>query len=74
MVVSIERGNAPMSSVTIKLSADEAKVLRRVCYYNKTVAAKFRDNPTGGYSKSHAVDGFLNSLGTKLKDSGIDRF
>lgn len=61
-------------SITITLSAEEATKLRRVCYYNKTVSRKFRDNANGGYRKAQDIDAFMGSLGNSLKAQGVDRF
>lgn len=60
--------------VTITLSGEEAKKLRRVCYYNKTVAAKFRSNQAGGPRKADDILAFMSSLGNSLKSKGIDRY
>lgn len=63
-----------IDSVTLTLSADEASKLRRIMYYNKTVARKFRDNPNGGVRKSQDILAFATSLGNNLKAKGVERF
>jgi hypothetical protein len=60
--------------VTIELTGEEAKKLRRVCYYNKTVAQKFRGNEAGGPRKADDILAFMSSLGNSLKSKGIERF
>lgn len=60
--------------VTIELSGEEAKKLRRMCYYNKTVAKKFRTNPAGGQRKADDLLAFMSGLGSKLKANGVERF
>lgn len=60
--------------ITITLSASEASKLRRVCYYNKTVAKKYRNNPVGGARKAEDIDAFLGNLGSSLKNMGVERF
>ena len=78
MIVSVTQGSAAVAavsgSVVIAMSTAEAEKLRRVCYYNKTVAAKYSNNPVGGHTKSAALDSFLNELGVSLKAEGILRF
>ena len=63
-----------VDSVTITLSGDEAKKLRRVCYYNKTVSARFVNNPNGGRRKGEDILAFMTSLGNSLKKQGVERF
>jgi hypothetical protein len=63
-----------ISSVTLTLSHEEAKKLRRVCYYNKSVSRKYRDNPAGGRRKAEDIDAFMGSLGNSLKAQGVERF
>lgn len=63
-----------INSIKLTLTPEEASMLRRVCYYNLTVADKFAGNPNGGHRKSYAVKSFMNSLGNSLKAKGIDRF
>lgn len=60
--------------VTITLSHEEAKKLRRVMYYNKTVASKFSVNQNGGRRKADDINVFMGSLGNKLKAQGVDRY
>lgn len=38
--------------ITIVLSEREAKMLRRMCYYNLTVRDKFTAHPCGGETKA----------------------
>ena len=63
-----------VNGVTLTLSHEEAQILRRVMYYNLTVADKFARNPKGGWSKSARVKGVMASIGESLKAKGIDRF
>lgn len=63
-----------VNGVNLNLSPSEASILRRVCYYNLTVADKFSHNPNGGYRKADEVKAFMTSLGNALKGQGIDRF
>ena len=63
-----------ITDVTLTLSPEEAKMLRRVCYYNLTVGEKYSDNPVGGEAKGSAVSNFLYGLGTMLKSYGVDRY
>lgn len=58
--------------VNISLSVEEARMLRRVCYYNKTVGAKVAENVSS--SNGDIVKDFMHSLGNALKYQGIDRF
>lgn len=78
MVVTVSQGREAVAavegSVNIKLSTSEAKKLRRVMYYNKTVSSKFSNNPNGGWRKSQDIDAFMKDLGTQLKSGGITRF
>ena len=60
--------------VTISLTGEEAKKLRRVCYYNKTVAQKFKSNQNGGSRKADDILAFMTSLGNSLKKQGVERF
>lgn len=60
--------------ITITLTPAEAEQLRRVCYYNRTVAKKFKANPNGGARKSQDIDAFMGNLGNKLKTAGVNRF
>jgi len=66
----------PAPNVVVTLTAEEAKKLRRVCYFNITVADKENDSDRG-----RACDGrgtllrsFLNDLGNSLKAKGVERF
>lgn len=63
-----------VNGVTLTLSHEEARILRRVMYYNLTVADKFALNPKGGWSKSARVKSVMASIGESLKAKGIDRF
>lgn len=63
-----------VNGVSLKLSEAEAQMLRRVCYYNLTVADKFAGNPKGGHRKSNDIRAFMGSLGNSLKAQGIDRY
>jgi len=63
-----------VNGVTLTLSHEEAQILRRVMYYNLTVADKFARNPKGGWSKSARVKNVMASIGESLKAKGIDRF
>jgi len=65
---------APKPDITITLTPTEASKLRRVCYYNKTVAGKFSGNRNGGWRKSQDIDAFMASLGNSLKGKGVDRY
>jgi len=60
------------TTVTVFLSVEDAKKLRRVCYYNKTVGAKIAENVAS--STAVVVKDFMNSLGNALKNQGIERF
>lgn len=74
--MQISKGQvAPVAPpVTITLSGEEAKKLRRVCYYNKTVAQKFKSNPNGGSRKADDILAFMTGLGNGLKKQGVERF
>ena len=61
-------------SVTLTLSVEDAKKLRRMCYYNKTVSKKFKGNLYGGSRKADDINAFMVSLGNGLKAKGIERF
>lgn len=74
MKVSAVSSQPVISEVTLKLTPSEAQKLRRVCYYNKTVARKYRDNPVGGRRKAEDIDAFMGSLGNQLKAQGVERF
>lgn len=74
VAVDVVTPKPQINSVTIQLSADEAKKLRRVCYYNHTVAEKFRGNPNGGRRKGDDILAFMSSLGNSLKKQGVERF
>jgi hypothetical protein len=74
MVVTKTLSAPVISGVTVTFTAQEAMQLRRVCYYNKTVAHKYAGNPVGGSDKAEAIDSFLNTLGSTLKANGIERF
>ena len=63
-----------VNGVTLTLSHEEAQILRRVMYYNLTVADKFARNPKGGWSKSARVKSVMGAIGESLKAKGIDRF
>jgi len=60
------------TTINISLAVEEAKKLRRVCYYNKTVGAKVAENVSS--SNGDIVKDFMHSLGNALKYQGIDRF
>ena len=64
---------APVSKITIELTAEEASKLRRVCYYNLTVQDKMTSG-AHGYLKAKTIKNFMSDLGNALKDRGIDRF
>ena len=66
---------APPATINITLSAEEAKKLRRVCYYNKTVSKKFKTNAVAGNPrKADDINAFMVSLGEGLKGKGIERY
>jgi hypothetical protein len=66
---------APPATISITLSAEEAKKLRRVCYYNKTVSKKFKTNAAAGNPrKADDINAFMVSLGEGLKGKGIERY
>lgn len=66
---------APITpNITLTLTGEEAKKLRRVCYYNKTVAKKFAENEIGGQRKADDLLSFMSSLGNGLKLKGVERF
>ena len=58
--------------VNISLSVEEARMLRRVCYYNKTVGAKVTENITSAIGV--VIKDFMSALGNNLKTQNIDRF
>lgn len=75
MVVAVTSSTPSITGVTVSMSVSEATMLRRACYYNKTVAKKFAQNyEAGGSRKGADLDAFLGNLGNSLKAKGIDRF
>lgn len=62
------------SDVVLTLSPEEAKKLRRTCYYNLTVRDRFVTNPNGGIDKAEQLCNFLSELGNKLAALGVERF
>lgn len=76
--VSVNSTHVPaktiVNGVTLNLTHEEAQILRRVMYYNLTVADKFARNPVGGWSKSAKVKSVMASIGESLKAKGIERF
>ena len=66
---------APVETISMTFSKEEAKKLRRVCYYNKTVSKKFKSNVVaGGPRKADDINAFMVSLGEGLKGKGIERY
>lgn len=63
-----------VEEVAITLSAADASKLRRMCYYNQTIARKFAGNPNGGRRKADDLLAFATNLGNSLKRQGVDRF
>ena len=63
-----------ITDVTLTLNAEEAKMLRRTCYYNLTVGERYAGNPVGSSAKGAAVSNFLSGLGNTLKAHGVDRY
>lgn len=66
----------PLPNIVVTLSAEEAKKLRRVCYFNKTVGAKEADSDRGRamVGRGLVLDNFLNDLGNSLKSRGVERY
>lgn len=72
--VTVTKSTPVVSGVSLSLTASEASMLRRIMYYNKTVASKFKSNPNGGRRKADDILAFATSLGNSLKAQGIERF
>jgi len=66
----------PAPNVVVTLTAEEAKKLRRVCYFNITVADKENDSDRGQACDGRGIllRSFLNDLGNNLKAKGVERF
>ena len=66
----------PAPNVVVTLTAEEAKKLRRVCYFNITVADKEDDSDRGRECAGRGTQlrFFLNDLGNSLKAKGVERF
>lgn len=75
MVVAVTSSTPSITGVTVSMSVSEATMLRRACYYNKTVGKKFANNVVaGGRRKGADLDAFLANLGNSLKAKDIKRF
>ena len=61
-----------VNGITLTLSENDAKKLRRVCGFNKTVSGKIASN--SDEASGAAVDAFLYQLGSALREKGIERF
>lgn len=69
-VIKFEAYTEP-ESVSITLNSQEARMLRRMCFFNKTVSAKVSESE-GNWAGS-AIDAFMCSVGTQLKEQGYCR-
>ena len=65
---------APAPNVLVTLTAEEAKKLRRVCYFNLTVAEKEAGSDRGTPGRGDILRSFLDDLGNSLKAKGVERF
>ena len=59
------------AQVTLHLTNQEARILRRMCYFNKTISGKVTEKD--GAWAGAAVDAFAVSVGSQLRDAGYSR-
>ena len=59
------------AQITINLTAQEARILRRMCYFNKTISSRVAEKD--GQWAGAAVDAFAVSVGSQLRDAGYTR-
>lgn len=62
---------ATLAEVSVAISADQAKMLRRMCYFNKTIREKvtMKDGAWAG----EMINDFMQDLGNQLKAEGYGR-
>ena len=58
--------------IGIELDEFDASLLRRVCYFNKTLAKRVAERD--GEDAGKQIDLFLSELGDALEEEGIERF